>query len=55
MANQKCISCGIGFFSPTGSNKCSRCSGQESQGHESQGHESQGHEDHDSCGCGHSH
>ena len=45
MANQKCISCGIGFFSPTGSDKCSKCAGQESQGHE----------DHDSCGCGHSH
>jgi len=50
MANQKCISCGIGFFSPTGSDKCSRCAGQESAGQESAGHE-----DHDSCGCGHSH
>jgi len=45
MSNQKCISCGIGFFSPTGSNKCSKCAGQESAGHEG----------HDSCGCGHSH
>jgi len=45
MANQKCISCGIGFFSPTGSEKCSKCAGQESAGHEG----------HDSCGCGHSH
>ena len=50
MANQKCVSCGIGFFSPTGSDKCSKCAGQESQGHESTGHEGQ-----DSCGCGHSH
>jgi len=50
MANQKCISCGIGFFSPTDSEKCSKCAGQESAGHESGGHE-----DHDSCGCGHSH
>jgi len=53
MANMKCVSCGIGFFSPTGSEKCSRCAGTESQGHE--GTESQGHEGHDSCGCGHSH
>ena len=45
MANQKCVSCGIGFFSPTGSDKCSKCAGQESAGHEG----------HDSCGCGHSH
>ena len=45
MANQKCVSCGIGFFSPNGSNKCSICAGEESQG--SHGH--------DSCGCGHSH
>ena len=50
MANQKCISCGIGFFSPTGAEKCSRCSGKESAGNESAGHEGQ-----DSCGCGHSH
>ncbi|HUU47217.1 MAG TPA: hypothetical protein VMW55_00375 [Nitrosopumilaceae archaeon] len=47
MANMKCVSCGIGFFSPTGSDKCSRCT--------STGTESQGHEGHDSCGCGHSH
>jgi len=45
MANQKCDSCGIGFFSPTGADKCSRCAGKESEGHEG----------HDSCGCGHSH
>lgn len=45
MTNMKCVSCGIGFFSPTGSDKCSRCSGKESHG--SAGH--------DSCGCGHSH
>ncbi|WP_299292209.1 hypothetical protein [Nitrosopumilus sp.] len=43
MANQKCVSCGIGFFSPTGSNKCSRCDGKESAGTSG----------HDSCGCGH--
>jgi len=42
MANMKCVSCGIGFFSPTGSEKCSKCSGKESQGSEG----------HDSCGCG---
>ena len=42
MANMKCVSCGIGFFSPMGSNKCSRCSGEESQGTAG----------HDSCGCG---
>lgn len=47
MANQKCVSCGISFFSPIGSEKCSKCAGSESAGHESQ--------EHDSCGCGHSH
>ena len=47
MANMKCVSCGIGFFSPTGSEKCSKCAGT--------GAESQGQEGHDSCGCGHSH
>ena len=41
----KCVSCGIGFFSPTGSDKCSKCAGQASEGHGG----------HDSCGCGHSH
>ena len=50
MANMKCVSCGIGFFSPTGSDKCSRCAGQASEGQASEG---QG--GHDSCGCGHSH
>ena len=44
MANQKCVSCGITFFSPMGADKCSRCAGKEPQGHG----------DH-SCGCGHSH
>ena len=44
MANMKCVSCGIGFFSPMGEDKCSRCASKESHGHE--GH---------SCGCGHSH
>ena len=42
MANMKCVSCGISFFSPMGSDKCA-------------GSESQGSEGHDSCGCGHSH
>ncbi|WP_182134260.1 hypothetical protein [Nitrosopumilus sp. b1] len=45
MSSMKCISCGVGFFSPTGSNKCAKCAGNENQ--ESHGH--------DSCGCGHSH
>ena len=45
MANMKCVSCGISFFSPMGSDKCSKCAGKESQGSEV----------HDSCGCGHSH
>ncbi len=45
MSNMKCVSCGIGFFSPTGADKCSRCAGKESHGSEG----------HDSCGCGHSH
>ena len=43
MANMKCVSCGISFFSPMGSDKCSRCA-DSSHGH-----------DHGSCGCGHSH
>lgn len=42
MANQKCVSCGIGFFSPTGAEKCSRCAGKEEHGHE-----------HHGCGCSH--
>ena len=41
----KCVSCGISFFSPMGSDKCSRCAGQESEGTSG----------HDSCGCGCSH
>ena len=44
MSSMKCVSCGIGFFSPTGSNKCSKCAEKEPQ--EDQGH---------SCGCGHHH
>ena len=44
MANMKCVSCGISFFSPMGSDKCSRCMPKESDGH-----------DHGSCGCGHTH
>jgi len=43
MASKKCVSCGIGFFSPTGSDKCSRCAEKEPQS------------GHDSCGCGHHH
>ncbi len=46
MSSMKCVSCGIGFFSPTGSNKCSRCASKESLQDESS---------HDSCGCGHQH
>lgn len=45
MPSMKCVSCGIGFFSPTGSDKCSKCAPKEQ-------HESGG--DH-SCGCGHGH
>jgi len=45
MSSMKCVVCGIGFFSPTGSNKCSRCAGKEQETHS----------EHDSCGCGHSH
>ena len=44
MANMKCVSCGISFFSPMGADTCSRCTPKESHGH-----------DHGSCGCGHSH
>ena len=47
MPGMKCASCGIGFFSATGSDKCSKCSGKGGQ------HEAA--ESHDSCGCGHSH
>jgi hypothetical protein len=46
MTSMKCVSCGIGFFSPSGSDKCSKCAGKES---------SESHESHDSCGCGHQH
>ena len=46
MPGMKCVSCGIGFFSPTGSDKCSKCSGNQSQPAEA---------GHDSCGCGHNH
>jgi len=42
----KCISCGIGFFSPDGGDKCSKC--RPSESHDSHG-------DEHSCGCGHSH
>ncbi|HJW19550.1 MAG TPA: hypothetical protein VJ571_03225 [Candidatus Nitrosotalea sp.] len=47
MPGMKCVSCGIGFFSATGSDKCSKCS--DKGGH----HEAAA--SHDSCGCGHSH
>ena len=46
MSSMKCVSCGIGFFSPTGSNKCAKCSTNESPATT---------EGHDSCGCGHQH
>lgn len=46
MSSMKCTSCGIGFFSPTGSDKCSRCAGKETPETQNQ---------HDSCGCGHNH
>ncbi|HZS73661.1 MAG TPA: hypothetical protein VFA69_04065 [Candidatus Nitrosotalea sp.] len=46
MPGMKCVSCGIGFFSATGSDKCSKCSG---KGQQEAAH------GHDSCGCGHSH
>ena len=46
MSSMKCVSCGIGFFSPTGSNKCAKCAAKEPQSNESS---------HDSCGCGHHH
>jgi len=42
----KCVSCGIGFFSPDDSDKCSKC--RPSESHDSHG-------DEHSCGCGHSH
>jgi len=46
MTSMKCTSCGIGFFSPTDSTKCSKCEGKESGEIKT---------NHDSCGCGHSH
>ena len=46
MPSMKCVSCGIGFFSPTGADKCSRCMEKDPHGME---------HSHDSCGCGHSH
>jgi len=42
MSNMKCVSCGIGFFSPTGSDKCSKCAEKDSTSADS-----------GSCGCGH--
>ncbi len=47
MPSMKCASCGIGFFSATGSEKCGECQSKESQDVHQEGH--------DSCGCGHSH
>ncbi len=46
MSSMKCVSCGIGFFSPTGSDKCSKCAEKDTASADS---------GHDSCGCGHSH
>ena len=44
MPSMKCVSCGIGFFSPTGSDKCSKCA-----------EKGEPESSHDSCGCGHQH
>ena len=46
MTSTKCVVCGIGFFSATGSDKCSRCEGKGKP---------ETTESHDSCGCGHHH
>jgi len=46
MPSMKCVSCGIGFFSPTGSDKCSKCVSKEPQ---------ESVEGEHSCGCGHNH
>ncbi|HJT10644.1 MAG TPA: hypothetical protein VJ771_07665 [Candidatus Nitrosotalea sp.] len=46
MTSTKCVVCGIGFFSATGSDKCSRCEGKGKP---------ESTESHDSCGCGHNH
>ncbi|HJU14532.1 MAG TPA: hypothetical protein VJ792_08780 [Candidatus Nitrosotalea sp.] len=46
MSSTKCVVCGIGFFSATGSNKCSKCAGKEQAETMGSGH---------SCGCGHHH
>ncbi len=46
MSSMKCVSCGIGFFSPDGGNECAKCRSKESHGSEGDQH---------SCGCGHSH
>jgi len=51
MPSMKCVSCGIGFFSATGSEKCGKCQGKEPQEAHQEAHQ----EGHDSCGCGHSH
>jgi hypothetical protein len=45
MSSMKCVTCGIGFFSPDGKDKCSKCRTNESQMSEG----------HDGCGCGHDH
>ena len=44
MSSMKCVSCGIGFFSPDGKDKCSKCRKDEPMGSSDHG-----------CGCGHSH
>ncbi len=43
MPSMKCTACGISFFSPTGSDRCSRCVPKAE------------HAGHGSCGCGHGH
>ena len=42
MASMKCVTCGIGFFSADGGDKCSKCRPSVSQGTET----------HSGCGCG---
>ena len=42
MPSMKCVTCGIGFFSVDGGDKCSKCRPSVSQGTET----------HSGCGCG---
>jgi len=55
MPSMKCVSCGIGFFSATGSEKCGKCQSKEPQEAHQEAHQESHQEGHDSCGCGHSH